>query len=158
MVRHTSHNNVRITVLTALWNVHFNLSTFDRYDKSGRGRHSVFLGRRPHYVAIKGQNLECILITKHPMTLDEAVRRLRHIGCEVTESEEGYAVILDPGGNYLRLWGCAAEVDDGTAHVEGKRGSGDDATMMTDELNMVSEDEDEYLDIIGPGVPVSDEE
>jgi hypothetical protein len=42
--------------------------------------------------------------------------------------------------------------------VIGTRYGQNDATMMADALGMLSEYDDEFHDIIGPGVPVPDEE
>jgi hypothetical protein len=50
------------------------------------------------------------------------------------------------------------EVHDGTMRVMGTSYAFNDATMMADALGMVSEHDDEYHDIIGPGIPVPDGE
>ena len=116
-------------------------------------------------------------VTKEPMTLNEAVHLLAGIGCTVTETDHRYACVRDPDGNYFHLTDDLAsyttlsfnlssgemaayptEVHDGTKRVLGERYGVNDATMMADALNMVCEHEDEYHDIIGPGVPVPDAE
>ena len=46
------------------------------------------------------------------------------------------------------------EVHDGSVRVMGECFGVNDATMMADALGMLCEYDDEYHDIIGPGVPV----
>jgi hypothetical protein len=114
-------------------------------------------------------------VTKEPMTLDEAVHLLQAIGCTLTKSEDRYAAVRDPGGNYFHLTDdlesytslsidlsasemtvYPTEVHDGTVRVMGECYGLNDPTTMAVALDMVSEHEDEYDEIIGAGVPVPD--
>jgi hypothetical protein len=114
-------------------------------------------------------------VTMEPMTLDQAVHLLRAIGCTVEPSDDRKAIAIDPDGNYFHLIDDPAsyrtlsfnlssgqlgvyptEVLDGTNRVMGDCYALNDATWMADALNMVSEHEDEYQEIIGAGVPVPD--
>jgi|HubBroStandDraft_6_1064221.scaffolds.fasta_scaffold431739_1 hypothetical protein len=116
-------------------------------------------------------------VTEQPMTLAEAVNVLKALDCTIDQPDNRSVVARDPDGNYFHLTddiGCynslcinasanemtvyPTEVHDGTMRVLGTSYGVNDATMMADALGMLSEYDDEYHDIIGPGVPVPDEE
>jgi len=116
-------------------------------------------------------------VTEQPMTLAEAVKILKALDCTIDRPDNRTAVVKDPDGNYFHLTDdigsytslCIdfssskmavypTEVHDGTVRVMGKSYGENDATMMAEALGMVCEYDDEYDDIIGPGVPLPDEE
>ena len=116
-------------------------------------------------------------VTEQPITLAEAVNILKALDCKIDGPDNRTVVARDLNGNYLRLTDDIGshqilcfnfpsdeilvfpmEVHDGTMRVLGKSCGGSDARMMARALGMVSEHEDEYHDIIGPGVPVPDDE
>lgn len=116
-------------------------------------------------------------VTEQPMTLTEAVKVLKELHCTVDLRDDRTAVVRDPQGNYFHLTddiGCyttlcinvadhemtvyPTEVHDGTVRVMGTSYAMNDATMMAEALGMVCEYDEEYDDIMGPGVPVPDEE
>ena len=116
-------------------------------------------------------------VTEQPMTLAEAIKVLKALDCTIDRSDNRTAVARDPDGNYFHLTDdigsytsvCinvsanemrvySTEVHDGTIRVMGTSYGVNDATMMADALGMVSEYDDEYDDIIGPGAPVPEEE
>jgi hypothetical protein len=116
-------------------------------------------------------------VTEQPMTLAEAVNLLKALDCTIDQPDNTTAVARDPDGNYFHLTDdigsynslCISissgemavyptEVHDGTMRVMGTSYALNDATMMADALGMVSEHDDEYHDIIGPGIPVPDGE
>jgi hypothetical protein len=107
-------------------------------------------------------------VTTQPMTLDQAIHRLKALGCTVEESEDRYAVVKDPDGNYFHLTDdigsystltfdlsshqmtvAPTKILDGTTRVMGECYNVNDATRMAEVLDMVSEYEDEYDDIMG---------
>lgn len=106
-------------------------------------------------------------ITMQPMTLEQAVQRLKEFGCTVDRKNDDYAVVKDPDGNYFHLTDDIAsyrtlsfdlsagtitvsptEIQDGTTRVMGECYNTNDATRMAEVLGMVSEFEDEYHDIM----------
>ena len=116
-------------------------------------------------------------VTEQPMTLAEALNILKALDCTIDRRDSRTAVVKGPDGNYFHLtddigsytslcFNASAgemtvyptEVHDGTMRVMGTSYAMNDATMMAEALGMVSEYEDDYDDIIGPGIPVPDEE
>jgi hypothetical protein len=112
-------------------------------------------------------------VTKHPMSLDEAARLLRDAGCTVEIREDCWAVAKDRDGNYFHLTddpecyttlsidlsadeltAYPTEIHDGTKRVMGECYGLNDPDLMATILNMVSEHDDEFEQIMGAGVPV----
>ena len=116
-------------------------------------------------------------VTTEPMTLDQAIHLLKAFGCTVEETEDHYATVKDPNGNYFHLTDdigsyrtlsfdlssetmtiAPAEIHDGTTRVMGECYNVNDATRMAAVLGMVSEHDDEYHDIMGEEDEEEDEE
>jgi hypothetical protein len=116
-------------------------------------------------------------VTGQPMTLAEAVNILKALDCTIDWPEARTVVARDPDGNYFELTDeigsyhivsidlsademavYPTKVHDGTMRVMGSSYGENDATMMAEALGMVCEHDDGYDDIIGPGVPLPDEE
>ena len=100
-------------------------------------------------------------VTTQPMTLNHAIHRLKEEGCTVEPQDDCdcCAVVKDTDGNYFHLtddiesyWMLsfdATEIHDGTNRVMGECYGLNDATRMAKVLDMVSEFEDKFHEIMG---------
>jgi hypothetical protein len=108
-------------------------------------------------------------VTTHPMNLDDAVFILRSLGCTVEVSPDRTAVARDPDRNYFHLTDdldrytnltidlstgemtfLDTKIQDGSTRVMGECYGENDATMMANALNMVSEGEAAFWEITHP--------
>ena len=113
-------------------------------------------------------------VTTQPMTLDQAIHRLKEVGCTV--GLDGCrcccAVVKDPDGNHFHLTDefesspamsfdllsndltiGVTKIRDGTTRVMGECYGVNDATRIAAVLDMVSEYEGEYHEIVGIADP-----
>ena len=121
--------------------------------------------------------MSTFFVTKQPMTLDEAVRRLKNQGCTIqaAEYDDDWVIAVDPNGNYFHLgesWhramssdasgdrggDCSSPPDAATIRVVGGCYGLNNVQLMVTALDMFSEFDEQYDKIMGHYDDEEDEE